>query len=194
MEIKVKGLKEIEAQLVALGSKTGTKILRASMLAAARPILSRAQSNAAAIPNGSGSLHKALGMRFFIGNRGGRGELGLPELGGQFSVKIAPLAKEKTAIALHNLYYKRNRKGIYHGHLIEFGHKIKRRTGETETFRGRRGRKYTRHITRELGSVPARPFLRPALDTGGTVAVAILAKELRERIDRQLKKNARRAT
>jgi hypothetical protein len=193
MEIKVSGLKEIEAQLVALGSKTGTRILRASMLAAAKPITEQAKSNVAAIQGGSGALYQAIGQRFFIGNKAGTGELGLPAMGGKFSVKIFPFSKNRTAIALHNLVYGRKRKGIFYGHLIEFGHKIVRRTGETSTSRGRRGRSYTKYLTRELGSVPAHPFLGPALRSKGAASVQLLADELRVRIDKQLSANARKA-
>lgn len=193
MEIKVSGLKEIEAQLVALGSKTGTKILRASMLAATKPILEQAKANVAAISGGSGALHQSIGQRFFIGNKAGTGELSLPSMGGRFSVKVFPFSKNKTAIALHNLVYGRKRKGIFYGHLIEFGHKIVRRTGATTTFRGRRGRTYTKHVTRQLGSVPAHPFLLFALRSKAQESIRNLSDELRVRIDKQLKANAKRA-
>lgn len=196
MEIKVRGLKEIEAQLVALGSKQGTKIVRASMLRASQPILDRARSNVASISNGSGALHKSLGVRFYAGPKAGTGEIGLPAMGGRFSVKIGPFSRERVAVALHNLFYKRRRKGIFYGHLIEFGHKIKHGTGETVSHKGTRGkaiaRTYHRKLAREIGSAPARPFLLPALQSGSSVAVSILARELQERIARQLKKNAKK--
>lgn len=174
MEIKVKGFKEIDAQLTALGSKTGSKILRASMLKASEPILSRAKSNVAAIPTGSGALHESLGKRFFAG-KSQSNELDLPNLGGRFSVSIAPLRKSRTAIALYNLIYRKRTKGIRHGHLIEFGHRIVTR-----------GKKIVK------GSVPARPFLKPAIDSAGTTAIALLARELEVRIARQLRKNAKK--
>jgi hypothetical protein len=170
--VKVRGLKEIEAQLVELGSKTGTRIMRASMLEASKPILSRAESNAASLKTGSGALRESLGMRFSAG-RSGSSEL--PNMGGRFTVQIAPFRKDRTAIALYNLIYKRKRpvRGIRHGHLVELGHRLVRNG-------------------REVGSVPARPFLAPALQSGSTDAVAILARELQERIARQLKKNRRK--
>lgn len=168
MDIKVSGLKEIENQLQELGSKTGTRILRASMLAANRPILEQAKANVASIKDGSGSLHQAMGARFFAGQKQVN-DLGVPEMGGRFSVQTAPIRKNRTAIALHNLIYKRNRKGIFHGHLLEFGHK---------TVNGKQ--------------VSARPFLKPALDSKGPGAVAGLASELKRRIELQLRKNARR--
>lgn len=189
MEIKVTGLKEIDAQLKALGSKTGTKILRASMLAATKQIVAQAKSNVAAITDGSGALHQAIGARFFIGNRAGNGESNLPDMGGRFVVKIFPFSRNRTAVALHNLVYGRKRKGIFYGHLVEFGHVIKRRTGEVTLTKGRRGRVYKKHATRLLGSVPPHPFLVPALRSKGSAAVQDLADELRKRIDKQLKAN-----
>ncbi len=176
MEIKVKGLKEVEAQLIALGSKQGTKIFRASMLRASQPILDRARSNAGSIAKGSGALQASIGPRFTAGNKP-VGELNLPNMGGRFAVQIAPQRGNKTATALYNLVYKRRRpvKGIRHGHLIEFGHRIVTR-----------GKKEVR------GSVPAQPFLLPALHGGANVAVSILARELEDRIARQLRKNARK--
>lgn len=175
MDIKVRGLAEIEAQLKELGSKTGTKILRRAMLTANAPIIDRAKSNAAAIRGGSGALRESIGQRFFAG-KSSTNELNLPNMGGRFTVQTAPLRKNKTATALYNLYYKRKRpvKGIRHGHLIEFGHRIVTRNGQTR------------------GSVAPQPFMAPAAQQGGNVAVAILARELETGIARQLKKNAKR--
>jgi hypothetical protein len=168
MDIKVSGLKEIEKQLSELGSKTGTRILRASMLAANKPILEQAKANIASIQNGSGSLHQSMGARFFAGQKQVN-DAGVPQMGGRFSVQTAPIRKNRAAIALHNLVYGRRRKGIFHGHLLEFGHK---------TVNGKQ--------------VPSRAFLRPALQSKGASAVALLAEQLRIRIDRQLRKNAKR--
>jgi hypothetical protein len=171
LEIKVTGLREIEAQLASLGSKQGTKILRASMLAASRPILQQAQSNVASIQGGSGALHKSLGMRFYAGQQN-VGEDGVPAMGGRFSVQVAPITRNRVAVALHNLIYGRKRKGIFYGHLIEFGHRIVTR-----------GQKIVK------GSVPPRPFLKPALDSKGAIAVGRLADEIRTRIAKHLAKN-----
>jgi HK97 gp10 family phage protein len=161
MQIKVRGLKEVEAQLLKLGSKEGTKVLRAAMLRATKPIQDEAKSNAAAIPNGSGALEKSIGRRFEISGRGVFGEGLLPNLGGKFNVSIAPLRSSRVAIALYNLFYqrKRKRRGIFHGHFVEFG------------IRG-----------------PARHILSRALNSRGPQAVSTLADEIKSGIDRLLAK------
>jgi len=164
VEIKVTGLREIERQLKELGSKTGTKILRASMLAANKPILEQAKSNVAGISGGSGALHKSMGDRFYAGKAPADGLFDVPSMGGRFSVITAPMKKNRTAVALYNLVYKRKRRGIFHGHFLEFG---------TE-------------------KIKARPFLKPALDSKGPGAVQSLADELRKRIAKQLAANRKK--
>ena len=169
MQIKVTGLKEVEATLQSLGSKAGTKILRQSMLAAARPILNQAKANAESIKEGSGALHKSLGSRFYAGARNVADDSQVLNMGGRFTVSIAPIKRNRVAVALHNLFYGRKRRGIFYGHLLEFG-----------------------HADRAGKSVPARPFLKPALDSRGSQAVSTLADQLRARIARHLKQTAKK--
>lgn len=165
MTVKVSGLKEIEKQLQTLGSQDGTKVLRAAMMRAAKPIEDQAKTNAAALPNGSGSLEKSIGRRFVVG-RQQSGLLLLPSLGGRFSVLIAPIKSNRVAVALYNLFYKprRKRRGIFHGHFVEFG-----------TARSKK-----------------QPFLAPALNARGAQAVGMLADEIRKGIERLLKRQARK--
>lgn len=164
MTIKVTGLKEIEAELQKLGSKDGTRVLRAAMMRAAQPIEQQAKMNAANLPNGSGALEKSIGRRFVVG-RQESSLLILPSLGGRFSVLIAPIKSNRVAVALYNLFYKprRKRRGIFHGHFVEFGTK--------------RAKK--------------QPFLAPALNARGAQAVGVLADEIRKGIERLLKRRAR---
>jgi hypothetical protein len=158
MAIKVTGLREVEAQLLKLGSKDGTKVLRSGMLRAAKPIEQQAESNAAAIPGGSGALEKAIGRRFQIAGRGVFGEGSLPRMGGRFEVVIAPFNNSRVAIALYNLFYRRKRRGIFHGHFVEF-----KNSG---------GRK----------------ILSRALNTRGAEAVQSLAREIKVGIERLLRR------
>lgn len=160
--IKVTGLKEIERQLQNLGSKDGTRVLRAAMMRAAEPIQKQAQVNAAHLPSGSGALEKSIGRRFLVGQQRQTGEF-LPALGGRFSVIIAPLKKSRVAVALYNLFYRRKRRGIFHGHLVEFGTKRSKK----------------------------QPFLAPALNARGSQAVDVLADEIRKGIERLLKRRAK---
>jgi hypothetical protein len=162
MTITVRGLREVDEQLRKLGSKDGTRILKRAMFQAGAPIEDRAKRNAAAIPNGSGSLSQAIGRRVTVNGRGGSEFV--PEMGSVFKVEIAPMRGNRVAIALHNLVYKRKRKGIFHGHFIEFGQ----------------------------GKVPARPIFITALRSAATRAVAILRREALAGIQRQLKRNAKK--
>lgn len=162
MTIKVTGLREIEAELQKLGSKDGTRVLRAAMMRAAEPIQKQAQMNAAQLPNGSGALEKSIGRRFVIGTQKAAGQF-LPALGGRFAVVIAPLKTNRVAVALYNLFYRRKRRGLFHGHFVEFGTKRSRK----------------------------QPFLAPALNARGPQAVAVLADEIRKGIERLLKRRAK---
>lgn len=159
MQIKVTGLKEAEAQLIKLGSREGTKVLRSAMMAAAKPIQDQAKINAGAIEHGSGALQKSVGRRFKIGQQLSFGAL-LPSMGGKFSVVIAPMKTSRVAIALYNLFYHTKRRGIFHGHFVEFG--------------TRRSRKH--------------PFLKAALDSKGPQAVESLASEIEKGVAKLLAK------
>lgn len=186
--VQVRGLKEIEQQLIMLGSKAGTKILRRAMLKATEPIAEHAKQTVAGWEGGSGALHLSIARRFTAGRaKSFFSEFLLPALGGRFNVEIAPRRKNRTAVALHNLFYGRRRKGIFYGHLLEFGHRIgTRSTGWLHKLSGR-GKKGGQ----SLGRVAAKPFLKPALDARGSEAINIMAEELRVGIDRELRKRAK---
>lgn len=161
--IKISGLKEVERQLLKLGSKDGTRVLRAAMFRATKPIEDQSRANAAAIQKGSGSLEKSIGRRFVIGKekRSVFAQV-LPSLGGTFTVIITPIKKSRVAVALYNLFYRRKRRGIIHGHFLEFG---------TSRF-------------------AKKQFLKPALDARGSQAVNALADEIRKGIENLLKRQA----
>lgn len=195
MTIKVRGLKEVEQQLIALGSKDGTRILRRSMFLAGAPIEERAKARAAALPNGSGAMEKAITKRVTAGPKASFGVS--PEMGSRFSVEIFPKAKNRTAIALHNLFYGRKRKGIFYGHLLEWGHRIgTRKTGYLRklTAGARRRFKDGRIAggSASSGEVAPRPIFLPALQAGAARAVVIFRREVMAGIERQLKRNARK--
>lgn len=150
--IDAKGFREIERNLIALGSKDGTKVIRRALLVAAAPIEEQAKHDA---PSRSGSLRLSIGRRFAIRAKSGVSTF-LPGLGGRFSAVVAPLKSNRVAAALHNLVYGRSRKVIYHGHFIEFEHR-----------------------TRGSGSVRAEPFLGPALRARTRDAVSIFRAEVK---------------
>jgi len=169
--IRVSGLAQVDAQLASLGSQDGTRILRKAMLLGGVPILERAKANVAAMEHGSGALHKSLGMRFLYG-RQKRQTAFVPPMGGNFRVQIMPFAKDRVAIALYSTYYrlKKAAKRLSYAHLVEWG------------FTSVSGKR-----------VPGRPFLSTALYSQQGNAVAIFTREMREGIDKQLKRNANKS-
>lgn len=169
--VTIYGLKQVDEQLAALGSKDGTRILRRSMTLGSRPILERAKQNVAALEHGSGALHKSLGMRFLSGNQK-RQTLAVPPMGGKFRVQVAAFAQDRVAISLYNMYYRVRRavRRLSYAHLVEWG------------FTSRGGKR-----------VQARPFLSPALYSQQGNTIAIFTREMRDGIARQLKRNAKNA-
>lgn len=162
--IKVTGLKEVERELLKLGSRDGTRVLRQAMLRATKPIEDQAKLNAALISKGSGALEKSIARRFVVGKGDSFFSGVLPNMGGRFTVVIAPLKKNRVAVALYNLFYQRKRRGIFHGHFVEFG---------------------TERSSKQ-------PFLKPALDAKGGQAIDSLASEIKQGIARLLKRRARK--
>jgi HK97 gp10 family phage protein len=158
MDIQVRGLKELEDRLVGMGTVAGTKAMRSAMFTATKPILDQAKATA---PTRSGALKQALARTFSVKTNAGSffssGE------GSKFNVSVGPKVRNRTAVALYNLVYKprRPRKGIYHGHFLEFGTK--------------RGTKATN-------------WLRNALQSQAPRAVAKLAEALKKRIEAAAKK------
>jgi HK97 gp10 family phage protein len=145
--IKVTGLKEIQQQLINLGSIAGTKAMRGAMRAATKPLLQKAKATA---PSRSGALREALAQTFSVSAFGS---------GSRFSILVGPKVKNRTAVALYNLIYRTKRRGIYHGHFLEFG---------------------TATGTKATG------FLRNALESTAQQCVSLLGSEIKKRIDKAL--------
>jgi HK97 gp10 family phage protein len=157
--IKVTGLKELQAKLIEIGSVAGTKAMRSAMFTASKPILDRAKANA---PVRSGALRQAISRTFAVRSMGGAYHFGeVP--GSRFSILVGPKTKNRVALALYNLVYKpkRQRRGIYHGHFLEFG--TSRGTKRTD-------------------------FLRRAIESSASEAVNKLAEALKKRIEAVVRK------
>jgi HK97 gp10 family phage protein len=124
MDFKVSGLQELEKRLIEIGTVAGTKAMRSALFTATKPILEQAQATA---PTRSGALKQALARTFSVNAKAVPqfGDFGVSSGGSLFSVSVGPKVKNRTAIALYNLVYKRRRprRGIYHGHFLEFGTK-----------------------------------------------------------------------
>lgn len=125
---EVKGLKEVDEKLVLLGKVAGEKVMRTSLYTATKPLLDAAQSNITAIQRGSGALAKAT-RRVYMRSASDQN---------RFVVAIAPKAKDRIAVALANLHYKRKRpiRGVFWGHLVEWGFTLRggRRVGGKQVF------------------------------------------------------------
>jgi hypothetical protein len=112
-DIKVEGLSEINARLVELDAMAGQKLLqravRRSLIG-----LHRAAKTSADRFNRSGALSQSIK----IANVKPKGQ----EVA---AVQLGPKLRDKRAVALHNVYYGRTRKGIFYGHFLEFGRETK---------------------------------------------------------------------
>lgn len=148
MDIKVHGLKELQKKLIEIGSVSGTKSMRSAMMTATKEIQDRAKSTA---PKASGALSESIGRTFSFKN-----DTSILNRGSRFTVSIGPKLRNRKAIVLYNLIHKRNRRGIYHGHFVEFG--------------------------TDFGVRPTH-WLRNALQSTATHSVNKLAEALKKRIE-----------
>lgn len=156
-EIKVTGLKELQQRLKEIGSVSGTKVMRSAMFTATKPILDRAKATA---PKRSGALQVALTRTYTVDNKRVTSD---DVNGARFSILVGPKTRNRTAIALYNLVYRRKkpRRGIFYGHFLEFGTK----TGT--------------HATN---------WLRRALESTSTTVTELLASTLKKRIETAARK------
>lgn len=177
-ELNFKGLKEVEERLILLGGVGGEKVMRSVMRAAARPFLTHAKTNLAFI-RGSGALHKATRIVYMrSATRSGGG-------GTRFTVAVAPKVKDKVASALASLHYGRRIRGVFWGHLLEWGHRIgTRRTGRLTRSKGLRRTRLHAGLGRVEGQ---KPFTR-ALQSGVGEAIEIFRRQIRVKVERALAK------
>ena len=174
--VQLKGFQQLEENLLRLGTVAGSKVMRQALFAATKPILDQAKANIRRWPRGSGALELALTRTYTTARGGGSGS--------RFVMSIAPRIRKSVAVSLHNIYYHRGRRGIFYGHLLEFGHRI----GHKKT--GRLGRLGVVSSKLHSGSGTVRPqrFLRPALDTAGLRASFAFENQVRRRVELALKK------
>lgn len=160
INMEVTGLKELEARLLELDALAAQKLLRR----AARRSLIRLERQATANAE-SFSRSGALAESIKIANVKPRGSETV-------AVQVGPKKKDKRAVALQNIYYRRRRKGIFYGHLVEFDRGV----------RGSSGRR-----------VPGRPWFRPAWDATRTGIVPEFQRILAQGISRIEKRLRQRA-
>lgn len=118
-EIKVTGFKDLQKRLASVGSITGTRAMRGAMFASTKPLLERTKQNAGIFSH-SGALRQSLRRLFKVENS----TLTSGD-GSRFTISVGPKIRDRLAITLYNLFYrrKRPRRGIYHGHFLEWGTK-----------------------------------------------------------------------
>lgn len=178
--VKVNGLKEVDDALAALGPVAGEKVIRATLFRAAAPILERVQSGLAIVQRGSGALHKATRRVYMKAGSSTRG--GVKSSGTRFVVAVAPKVKDQTAIALANLKYKRKKpiRGVFWGHLLEWGHRVATRKP------GRLSR--TKGGSFSGGRVAGRFIFTRAAEAGSQAAIDLFRTGIVERIEKTLKR------
>ena len=155
-DIKVRGLRDVEQMMLDLRGPEMTRALRLAMLKAAQPIETAAKERA---PVGSGALRESIG-RWFQAEKKEVFGISLPNMGGRFKVKVGAKIGDRAANALHNLAYKRKRRGIFYAHFLEFG---------------------TKRMSR-------RAFLTPALQSTSAEAIETFDRDIRARIKRLAKR------
>lgn len=158
---KVSGFKELDAKLATLKGAQGVRVIKSAMLSAALVVEERAVSILASREGGSGALAESIGRKFVADTE--------QNVGRKFHVYVGPRPQKKSAVALHNLAYRRRTKGVFYGHLVERG------------FTHKGGK-----------SVAGRPFMLPALQQTRSQLIARFKEELGAGIDRLIARNAKK--
>ena len=147
--VHVKGLAEIEARLAELEALGGQKLVRRVLRKVAKPMKDAAVANAQSVRR-SGALSASIGI---VSRRPKGREVA--------RVAVGSIARNRTAVYVHNAAYQRRRKGIFYGWMLDQGHRMA--TG---------------------GSVAARPWWTPAVSSTEGRAVSSFVDELRKAIAR----------
>lgn len=110
--IKLEGLKELDRKLANLDSKTGFKVLRATMMEASKPMFVLAKTNA-----------NSTGIRGFdAGATAAAMSRYVKKINERRTVLfLGPKNKSKKALNLWNAKHGQNIKRLNHFHLVEFG-------------------------------------------------------------------------
>lgn len=183
VEVNIRGLQELEARLLEFGALTAQRVLRRILRKTATPLQHRAAANAQSIGR-SNSL--AASVQTITTKRSGENAA---------QVTVAPRYRSPVAIFVHNAYYERKRKGIFHGHFLEWGHRIGTRKGRlrresralTEKGLARYAKKRAAGKIKgaaAAGEVQARPWFGPAVSATSPIMPAIFEAELRAAVKR----------
>lgn len=208
--VEAKGLKEFEARLQELDALAAQKLVRRVLRKVAKPLLERVKLNAAP-------------FRF---NRRGNGRTGVSgstgamqasmaivtrrEKGRQVGrVAVTAKANNRGAVALHNIGYGRQRRGIFYGWMVDKGHRQARGTGRlvreskalTKAGFDRYERRRARGVgekgrikgARGWGQAQAHPWWTPAVTASEPQMVSDMTKEMAAALKRIERSKARQA-
>jgi HK97 gp10 family phage protein len=110
VEVKITGLQEMEARLKEIGALASSKLLGRVLRKIAKPMHQQAKAGALGLRH-SGAL--AASVKIY--NKRPKGA----EVA---KVAVGSKAKDRTALWLHNTAYRRQRKGVFYGWMVEKGH------------------------------------------------------------------------
>lgn len=179
VEVKVMGLDEAQARMLELGALAGEKLLTRVLRKIAKPMKLAAQQNAANI---SSSDSNSLASSITVAKRRAKGKQ-------VARVVVTSKAKTPGAIVVHNQFYKRQRKGIWYGWLVEEGHRIGTRTTgylrKNANGRGAGGN--------SAGRVEGRRWWAPAVSANEGRAASDFVRELQAALARAEKRKAKTA-
>lgn len=159
--VNIKGLKELEARLQEIDALGQQKLLRRVLRKIARPMLNRARGNAVSL-GASGALSRSMAI---VSKRPKGKQVAV--------VAVTSKAKDRTALWLHNTAYRRQRKGIFYGWMVDQGHRV-----------GTKSTGWLRKLTRSgsggssVGTVRARPWFTPAVQGSENQAISAFTQEL----------------
>ncbi len=182
IELSVKGLPEAFARLDEMAALGQQKLLMRILRKASKPVAEAASTNARKFGRSNALAVSVRGVQIKRPPRGAsRAEVA--------RVSVAPVYKDSTANYAHNAFYGRKRKGVFYGHLLEFGHRVgTRRTGYLQKLNRPNSQR-----SGGSGQVAARPWFRPAVSANTAQASSIFLEEVRRAGDRLARRKGQKA-
>ncbi len=165
MSMKLEGLKELDAQLKQLGSAAAVKTMASQIRKAMKPVLEDAKSR---VPVDSGALRDSLALRVLKPNQTKTSSV----MGG---VVVRPNAGAKKALK----------------HIKKFVKDKSERKKLGKEFLRQTGPRRWHFIEFGTSRMTAKPFLRPSMDAAADKIVTDFRNELRKRVKRAARKQAR---
>ncbi len=154
VEVKIVGLQELEARLQEMDALAGQKLLRRVLRKIAKPLQERAKAGALSVSKSRALFHSITTYT-------------KREKGQQVAViAVGSKAKQRQALAVHNVFYDRRRKGIFYGWMLDQDH----------------------------GNAAARPWWTPAVNASEGPATQAFTSELTKALDRIARRKTKTAS